>query len=307
MENPAFRFVSVIIPVFNDASRLKLCLAALETQSYPQSHYEVIVVDNGSDEDQDIQGVVAEFKQAIATQELMPGSYAARNKGISLAKGEVIAFTDADCIPANDWIEKGVQYLVKTSKCGLVVGEIKIFFQNPDQLTPVELFEKVTAFKQKEYLEKNKYGATANLFTFKSVIEDVGCFNPTLKSSGDLEWGQRVAASNYHQIYTADVCVAHPARYSFKQIYKRTIRIVGGSYDLQLKKNDSFLQRNKVLFQSLLADLLPPLNFIIKVFKDFRLNGIREKLRVSFVMLFIRYVSAWERIRLMLGGVSIRE
>lgn len=307
MENPALKFVSVIIPVFNDASRLKLCLAALETQSYPQNHYEVIVVDNGSDEDQDIKGVVAEFKQAIATQELLPGSYAARNKGISLAKGEIIAFTDADCIPATDWIEKGVQHLLKTPNCGLVAGEIKIFFKNPVRLTPVELFEKVTAFTQKEYLEKYKYGATANLFTFKSVIEDVGCFNPNLKSSGDLEWGQRVAASNYQQIYAADVCVAHPARYSFKQIYKRTIRIVGGSYDLQSNKNYSFLQRNKILFQSLLADLLPPLNFTIKVFKDFRLNGIREKLRVTFVMLFIRYVSAWERIRLMLGGVSIRE
>jgi glycosyltransferase involved in cell wall biosynthesis len=297
----------VIIPVFNDAARLKFCLAALETQSYPQSHYEVIVVDNGSDNDQDIQGVVAGFKQAIVTQELIPGSYAARNKGISLAKGEIIAFTDADCIPATDWIEKGVQHLLNTPNCGLVAGEIKVFFKNPERLTPVELFEKVTAFKQKEYLEKYKYGATANLFTFKSVIEDVGYFNNNLKSSGDLEWGVRVAAFNYQQVYAVDTCVAHPARYSFKQIYKRTTRIVGGSYDLQLNKNYSFLQRKKVLLKSLLEDLLPPLNFIIKVFKDFQLNGIGEKLRVSFVMLFIRYVSAWERIRLMLGGVSIRE
>lgn len=297
----------MIIPVFNDAARLKFCLAALETQSYPQSHYEVIVVDNGSDNDQDIQGVVAGFKQAIVTQELIPGSYAARNKGISLAKGEIIAFTDADCIPATDWIEKGVQHLLNTPNCGLVAGEIKVFFKNPERLTPVELFEKVTAFKQKEYLEKYKYGATANLFTFKSVIEDVGYFNNNLKSSGDLEWGVRVAAFNYQQVYAVDTCVAHPARYSFKQIYKRTTRIVGGSYDLQLNKNYSFLQRKKVLLKSLLEDLLPPLNFIIKVFKDFQLNGIGEKLRVSFVMLFIRYVSAWERIRLMLGGVSIRE
>ena len=307
MENPPLPFVSVIIPVFNDAARLKLCLAVLETQTYPQSHYEVIVVDNGSDDDQDIQGVVASFKQAIATQELLPGSYAARNKGISLAKGEIIAFTDADCIPTTDWIEKGVQHLLNTPNCGLVAGEIKIFFKNPDRLTPVELFEKVTAFTQKEYLEKYKYGATANLFTFNAVIEHIGCFNATLKSSGDLEWGQRVAASDYQLLYAADACVAHPARYSFKQIYKRTIRIVGGSYDLQLDKNYSFLQQNKVLFKSLLEDLLPPINFWIKVFRDLRLNSIGEKLRVSFVMFFIRYVSAWERIRLMLGGVSIRE
>ena len=72
MEN--LPFVSVIVPIFNDADRLNLCLAALQTQSYPQSHYEIIVVDNGSDDEQDIQGVVAEFKQAIFTQELLSSS-----------------------------------------------------------------------------------------------------------------------------------------------------------------------------------------------------------------------------------------
>ena len=43
-------FVSVIIPVYNDPERLKTCLQALEEQTYPKSAYEVIVVDNGSDE-----------------------------------------------------------------------------------------------------------------------------------------------------------------------------------------------------------------------------------------------------------------
>jgi len=46
---------------------------------------------------------------------------------------------------------------------------------------------------------------------------------------------------------------------------------------------------------------------VVKTFRDIRLKGIEEKLRVSLVMFFVRYVSAWERIRLMIGGVSIRE
>ncbi|MEQ8998157.1 MAG: glycosyltransferase family A protein [Coleofasciculus sp. B1-GNL1-01] len=307
MESHSHPFVSVIIPVYNDAERLKLCLEALENQTYPKTGYEVIVVDNASDEAADIKGVVAQFGQAIAAYESTPGSYAARNKGISLAKGEVIAFTDADCIPASDWIEKGVQHLLNTPNCGLVAGEIKIFFKNPERLTPVELFEKVTAFEQKDYLENYKYGATANLFTLKTVIERVGSFNSSLKSSGDVEWGQRVAAFNYQQVYAANACVAHPARYSFKQLYKRTTRIVGGFYDLHWNKNHLILQRNRILIQALLADLLPPLNFVVKTFRDIRLKGIEEKLRVSLVMFFVRYVSAWERIRLMIGGASIRE
>ncbi|MBD0336290.1 MAG: glycosyltransferase family 2 protein [Cyanobacteria bacterium Co-bin13] len=309
-------FVSVIIPVFNDAKRLKVCLAALAQQTYPKALIEVIVVDNGSDDVEQVKEVVAQFAgamgpgeplRAIATQELTPGSYAARNRGIALAKGEVLAFTDADCIPAADWIEQGVSHLLSAPNCGLVAGKISLFFQNPHRLTPVELFEKVTAFAQKEYLEQHKYGATANLFTAKAVVERVGLFNAQLKSSGDKEWGQRVASMGYRQMYADNAQVAHPARYSFDQLYRRTSRIVGGTYDLNRQGSWLSLQRNKVLVQGLLADLVPPLEFAFNAFRDLRLNGVEEKLKVSLVMFFVRYVSAWERIRLMLGGTSIRE
>ncbi len=47
----SYPFVSIIIPVFNDAKRLQTCLAALESQTYPSSCYEIVVVDNGSDDD----------------------------------------------------------------------------------------------------------------------------------------------------------------------------------------------------------------------------------------------------------------
>ncbi|MEC4818409.1 MAG: glycosyltransferase family A protein, partial [Scytonema sp. PMC 1069.18] len=239
-------FVSVIIPVFNDASRLKICLEALEKQTYQKSLYEVIVVDNASELQENIAGVVAQFPQAISAYESLPGSYAARNKGLSLATGEVIAFTDADCIPAPDWIEKGVKNLLQVPNCGLVAGQINIFCKNPHQGTPVELYERILSLPQKEFLEKHHYGATANVFTWKSVIEKVGYFDATLKSSGDLEWGQRVHSWGYKQIYAEDTYVAHPARYSFQQLYKRIIRLAGGFYDLRIRKEPSFLKRNQI-------------------------------------------------------------
>lgn len=300
-------FVSIIVPVFNDADRLKLCLAALAEQTYGRSHYEVIVVDNGSSDLDAVKSLIASYDNVILAQESTPGSYAARNRGISLAKGEAIAFTDADCIPASDWIEKGIQHLLGTPNCGLVAGEIRIFFKDPERLTSVELFEKVTAFAQKQYIQEHRYGATANLFTLKRIVDRVGMFNPNLKSSGDKEWGQRVAASNYRQVYAADACVLHPARYSFKQLYSRTLRIIGGYYDLNRKHENPHHQIDGRLIQALFADLLPPLNFIVSTFRDSRLKGLSEKTRVAFVMFFVRYVSAWERLRLMLGGVSIRE
>lgn len=299
-------FVSVIVPVFNDAEHLKICLEVLENQTYPKSLYEVIVVDNASDEEQDIKSVVAQFSQAVATYESLPGSYAARNKGIYLAKGEVIAFTDADCIPAPDWIEKGVKNLLETPKCGLVAGKIKIFFKNPERVTPVELYESITAFPQKELLARQRGGATANVFTFRSVIEQVGLFNAHMKSNGDMEWGQRIYSFGYQQIYADDTCVAHPARYSFWQLYKRTIRLAGGVYDLYIKKDNSLLQQNKTFARLLFNDLIPPLRFVYNAFMDNRLKGLGQKTQVSLVIFVVRYVSAWEKIRLKLGGASNR-
>lgn len=302
MSNLYKPFVSVIIPVFNDSERLKLCLEALENQTYPQSLYEVIVVDNASDED--IEKVVIQFSQAFIARESRPGSYAARNKGISLAKGAVLAFTDADCIPALDWIEKGVVNLLSIPNCGLVAGKIELFFKNPDQPTPVELYESLEmSFPQERSLAKQNYGVTANLFTFKNVIDNVGFFDDTLKSCGDRQWGQRVFAAGYKQIYADDVYVAHPARHSFKQLYKRVTRITGGRYDLLIRNSKSYMEVMKDLFSA----FKPPFRSFFRIWSNKKLQGNKQKIQFTSVMLFVRYVTTWERVRLQLGGKSQRE
>src|ERR1044071_6513252 len=102
-------FVSVIVPVWNDSARLDRCLRALEEQTYPGDLYEVVVVDNGSDEP--LGPVIERHGRASLVRETKPGSYAARNTGLAHARGEVVAFTDADCLPAPDWIEQGVARL----------------------------------------------------------------------------------------------------------------------------------------------------------------------------------------------------
>ncbi len=297
MNNWSSPFVSVIIPVFNNSKGLKKCLEALENQTYSKNFYEVIVVDNGSDEN--IKEVVRQFGQAFAAYESQPGSYCARNKGLLLAKGELIAFTDSDCIPSLDWIEKGVAHLLQVPNCGLVAGQIKLFFKNPDQPTAVELYDRITiGFPQKKFIEESRYGATANLFTFRSVIDKVGHFDETLKSSGDREWGQRVFATGYEQIYTDDVCVAHPARHSWNELHKKIIRIVGGHQDLKKKHGYS----SKDFIRDLAMDLSPPFRIYFRVWSDENLKGNKQKLQYILVFLAVKYLKAWERMRLQLGG-----
>ena len=307
MEHSSRPFVSVIVPVYNDTERLKHCLKALDEQTYPESRYEVIVVDNGSDPAENVDSVVGSFSRAFCVFESVPGSYAARNRGISVAKGEIIAFTDADCIPALDWLEQGVTNLQKVPNCGLVAGKIELFFKNPEEITPVELYESLTAFPQKELLEKYRYGAGANLLTWKQVIEKVGVFDASLKSSGDVEWCRRIFDNGYRQIYAGEACVRHPARRSWGELYKRTVRLMGGIYDLQRKKKAGNFPKDLVFISLLLKNLVPPVNFVVSTFLDERLTSIKHKIQVSLVMFVVRYVSAWEILRLRFGGLSARE
>lgn len=300
MNQLSYPFVSIIIPVFNDCERLKICLEALENQTYPNSLYEVIVVDNGSA--QDIKSVVERFSQALFTLESSPGSYIARNKGLSLAKGEVIAFTDADCIPALDWIEKGVTNVLQAHNCGLVAGRVKLFFKDQKHPTTAETYESIHTLQQKSFIEERGYAATANIFTLRSVIDNVGLFDHTLKSGGDFEWSQRVLLAGYKQIYAEDTCVEHPARHSLSELHKRIVRKIGGVHDRTKSSSQPFGE----FIKDLGKDLLPPFRLYFRIWSDERLPGSRQKIQYVFATILIKYWTASEKIRLRLGGNSTR-
>ena len=282
--------VSVIVPVYNDAERLKLCLEALAAQDYPC--YEVIVADNGST-DREVERVCEAFGVTFVT-ETKVGSYAARNTGVSLAKGELLAFTDADCIPEPQWLARGVKRFVKTPNCGLVGGRIRVFAQDPERPTTVELYEVALAFPQRTYVENSRYGATANVFTSRAVFEEVGPFNERLRSGGDREWGQRVAAAGYTLVYAHEACVRHPARRTFAELYKKSHRTVGG-----LRDTDARWSTAAMLLKEYLK---PPVKLSLQVLRDEQHGfSLQQKVRVCGVALASRLMNAAETVKLWAG------
>ncbi|NJK28139.1 MAG: glycosyltransferase family 2 protein, partial [Coleofasciculaceae cyanobacterium SM2_3_26] len=203
-------------------------------------------------------------------------------------------------------LERGVTRLSQTPNCGQVIGKVDLFFANAEQPTVVELYESLTAFPQERLLKEFHGGATANVFTWRHVLDRVGNFNTRLKSNGDLEWGQRVFQAGYNQIYAGDVRVKHPTRRSLRELHKRTVRLAGGVYDRFIKPEDSFLQRQKMFARLLLDDLTPPVRFAIATFRNPTLKHWQRKLQVLLMLFYVRYVSAWEKTRLKLGGISDR-
>src|SRR6056297_2548076 len=123
-QNQNTPIVSIIIPVYNDRDRLTNCLQKLYEQDYPKSFYEVIVVDNGST--LSIREMVLKYRFKIV-YEKKPGSYAARNKGIKSACGEILGFTDSDCIPSKDWIKNAATYFSVNSNNLIIGGKINVF------------------------------------------------------------------------------------------------------------------------------------------------------------------------------------
>lgn len=274
-------FVSVIIPVYNDSDRLHKALTALYYQTYPYSRYEVIVVNNGSDDCNKVKAVVKQFPNVQLLHELKRGCYAARNRGIISAKGEVFAFTDSDCIPANDWIAAGVQAFLAQPNIGLVAGHIEFFFKG-DRPTVAEYIDSIFYLRQKDYV-RHHYGATANVFTSRKILETVGLFNDRLPSVGDKEWGQRVFEAGYEVIYSPNAVVHHPAR-NRKQLMAKARRCAFGNWAIYQK-----------LTWMDLWGLVSPINIseYRKVINDNNLKGFKEKLTFILTINQLKYVTAF--------------
>jgi len=270
-------FVSVIIPVFNDCDRLMKCLKALYLQTYPYSSYEIIVIDNNSTEN--IYSVCKQFPNVRYETESKQGSYAARNKGLSVAKGDVVAFTDSDCIPDTDWLTAGVRALSETN-VGLVAGHIQ-FFSERDHHSVAEYVDSCIHLQQKVYAQQG-YGATANVFTWRSMLDKVGLFEEVV-SLGDRDFGLKVKAAGFEVIYSPDAIVLHPAR-NLKALLNKVHRTAQGKTYLGWK--------------DALIYLLPQgWRFWRNVARDRNLPTLANKLRFAYLMHYVRWITALKLIQ----------
>ncbi len=118
--------ISVIIPVYNSETTIIPCLESLVQQSV--SPLEIIIVNNNSSDGtiNKIKEYITEIKKPhiILTSESKQGPAAARNKGIQLASGGIIAFTDSDCVVRKDWIKNAIAIYEKED-IDLVGGVVK--------------------------------------------------------------------------------------------------------------------------------------------------------------------------------------
>lgn len=268
--------VSVVIPTYKNWHDLKKCLDALSTQSLHESEYEVIVVNNDPGGDiPDWLGLPKRWKLALETK---PGSYAARNKGAEMAEGEIIAFTDSDCIPDRNWLKQAVNKFDRRL-CDLIGGEVEIFRAKNGKKLPW-LYEREFAFKQSITVEQGK-SVTANLFIKKEVFEKMGGFNTSIKSMGDWLFTGQCHDAGYKIIYDPDCIVRHPARRTFRKLMKRSYRIT--CWREVLIRDEGY--SNMVVFKKIIG------GFLSKTKKNtseaFKKNKFFEAAQITVVAWFL--------------------
>jgi glycosyltransferase involved in cell wall biosynthesis len=198
--------VSVIIPVRDGESMIGACLDAIAAQRLDVP-FEIIVVDDGS-VDRTAQIVAAHPAAPTLVAQDPSGSYAARNAGLAAARGRVLAFTDADCVPGPGWLAGGLAAI--GDGADLVGGAITPL--RSEAPTVWERYDRALYLDQRRLVEEQGFAATANLIVRGSVLEEVGPFDPTLVSSGDLEWGRRATAAGHRIAYAPGAVVSHHPR-----------------------------------------------------------------------------------------------
>jgi glycosyltransferase involved in cell wall biosynthesis len=181
----------VVVPFYDSERHIAACAESVLAQDDVGGSFEVLFVDNGS---QDASAAILERYPGLAVlREDHPGAYAARNAGIRRAAAPVIAFTDADCVVAPDWL-RSVLSGMQDPRAGVLLGRCRYPAEASLALRLLGAYEDAKA----EYVlglgpGPNLFAYANNMAVRASVFEEIGLFEEW-KRAGDSELVHRLAA-----------------------------------------------------------------------------------------------------------------
>jgi len=206
--------ISIIIPFIEDNALLRLAIESCLQVDYPRELLELILVYNG--------GLQLEFPLELYSKtgsirlirEDKKGPYSARNAGAKIAKGEMLLFTDSDCVVDKNWAIRLVSPF-KDNKISAVFG--KVLAYNP--VTALESFGNKYIFNHGRMQLVFPWGGNSALR--KKVFEELGGFDEDFISGGDMDFGIRLRKQNFYMRYEPEAIVYHKHREALKGIFKQ--------------------------------------------------------------------------------------
>jgi len=190
--------VSVIMPIHNGERFLAEAIQNIKSQNYRP--LEIILIDDGStDRTETIAGQFKEDIRYIYQQK--KGSFAARNVGIKMAKGDVIAFLDVDDLWEENTLSKQVKYLSGNSSVDIVQGLIQEMTLDESSKHDDLVFD--------ESSEPYQFINVGSAVYRKEVFNSVGLFDETLKQSADTDWFYRAWRANVSKHVIKEVALLY--------------------------------------------------------------------------------------------------
>jgi glycosyltransferase involved in cell wall biosynthesis len=291
--------ISVVIPHLNQAEALARCLTSLSEQDVPTHLFETIVVDNGSSID--IGPTILRFSGVRLLREFAPGPGLARNRGVADARGEILAFIDADCRADPHWLSAALADIDAAGGSGVVGGDVRIDVRAPPKLTALEAYESVFAYRQQMYIARDGFSGTGNLAMQRAAFEAVGPFGG-IGIAEDRDWGQRACAAGFPAAFAPNMIVFHPARTTMAELRTKWQRHIAHDLAAHRAKGRGglvWILRSAAMYASIAPHA-------VTMMTSNRLSGFGNRLRGVAALASIRRYRAGEMLRqIRAGGDSL--
>jgi len=225
-------FISVIVPTYNRPRQLSNCLSAIAEVDYPKDRFEVIVVDDGGD--YDLHKVLAPFSRemtVIGVHQANSGPGLARNAGAERASGELLAFTDDDCLPDVGWLKNfAVRFNTNPNRAigGRTVNALRF---NPYATTSQVLMDVVYEHYNRDP-QKALFLATCNLAVPARIFRAMGGFDKAFRKSAseDRDLCDRWLQLGHAMEFAPECLIYHAHDLALKSLWRQHFHYGRGAF-----------------------------------------------------------------------------
>lgn len=222
--------VSVVVPTFNRPEALAACVQAIVRQDYPRDRLEVIVVDDGSLMPVTVSGRESQHDVPIRVlRQSNAGPASARNLGAQHARGDMLAFTDDDCMPAPQWLRE-LAHAFHGVPGKLIGGRtvnalVDNLYSSASQIIVDEAY---AYFLSRE--SDLKFFASNNMAMSAEHFHENGGFDPSFRTAEDRDFCDRWIRRGHLVEYAPEAIVYHQHRLTLAAFWRQHFNYGRGAY-----------------------------------------------------------------------------
>jgi len=225
--------VSVVVPCYNSENTLEKCIDALKKQNY-SGDFEILMVDDGSKDS--TSEIIKKNKEIKYIFQKNSGPAKARNNGWKHANGDIVVFTDSDCVPEKDWLKEIIKPFDINDKIGAVGGAYNKTINSNSLLA--NLIGEEIKFR---YLNFGKYTdahGSYSLAVKKEVLKKINGFNEFYPVATAEDWDlcYKIQSAGYKIYFNKNAKVGHHHPSNLKKYLKTQFR--HGFYRMKLYKDN---------------------------------------------------------------------